>query len=260
MTIPNAKHFDRTTPSSELAAGLAKPASFKILYWPINGLAATPRDLLAYGGAKWEELPTPKNWEEDKLLTPFHCLPVLYINSEDGKEIVLSESVPIDHYLAKVFGLLGDNEYEELLIKAFHCSSAGIQNLFAATVSWNQPEVKAKTFQRFKSTTLQNWVKTHEKHLADNGNNGHYIGNKISLADIRTVSVIEHFMAQPEGDEIMEIINMSEALTKVRENVLKEPKIAEWRASAKYQKLFGDSKIFFADPLAFFKNSNTKTD
>ncbi|KAG0249304.1 hypothetical protein BG011_009432 [Mortierella polycephala] len=256
MTIPNAKHFDHTTPSSELAAAMAKPVSFKLLYWPIGGLAGTAREILAYGDAKWENLPspTPNTWQEDKLSTPFHCLPVLYINTEDGKEITMSESVVVDHYLAKQFGLLGDNEYEEMMIKSFHCSSATFQSRFSATVSWNQPESKAKSFQQFKATSLPTWIQTHEKHLADNGNNGYYVGNKISLADIHTVCVIEHFSCQPEGDEIMELINKSEALAKVRENVLKEPKIAAWKASAKHQELTEASKAFFKDPLTFFKN------
>src|SRR5690554_7542544 len=66
-----------------------------------------------------------------------------------------------------------------MLIKSFHCSSSTLQTTFANNVAWSQPESKAMAFQKFKSGALQTWIKTHEKHLADNGNNGHYVGNKV---------------------------------------------------------------------------------
>jgi hypothetical protein len=33
----------------------------------------------------------------------------------------------------------------------------------------------------FTTATLPTWIATHEKHLNDNGNNGHYIGDKVLL-------------------------------------------------------------------------------
>ena len=76
---------------------------------------------------------------------------------------------------------MGDNEYEEILIRAFHCSSASLFTNFQAAVVWNMPEVREKTLEGFKTRQLAHWVKTHERHLLENGNNGHYIGNKVPL-------------------------------------------------------------------------------
>ncbi|ORZ28917.1 hypothetical protein BCR41DRAFT_391332 [Lobosporangium transversale] len=47
-------------------------------------------------------------------------MPVLNIIAPDGKENFIAESIVIDHYLAKKFGLLGDNEWEEFTIKSLY--------------------------------------------------------------------------------------------------------------------------------------------
>ncbi|KAF9083431.1 hypothetical protein BGX27_004135 [Mortierella sp. AM989] len=249
MVQLDATHFSRDS-TSELSAALNKPESFKFLYWPFNAVASTSREILEFGQAKWENLAPPGNWDEEKLKTPFHCLPVLYIKSQNGKDIVLSETSVIEQYLAKTFGLLGDNDYEENLIKIFHSSSGAIQSSFAEGVTWERSEAKASHFTFFKQVTLPRWIQTHEKHLADNGNNGHYVGNKLSLADIRTANAIEHFALQPEGPELMEIIGKSEALSKVRQAVAKDVNIAAWRSGDLCKRLYQDSVGFFANPFA----------
>ncbi|KAF9572268.1 hypothetical protein EC968_010059 [Mortierella alpina] len=249
MVLPNAKHFQREN-TEELSASLAKPSSFKLLYWPLNAAAGTSRDLLEYGGAKWENLPPPTSWLEEKVDMPFNVLPVLYIKTQDGKDLILAETLVIEQYLAKQFGLLGSNEYEENLVKIFQSSTSSLLMTYAVTVTWTQPEVKEKSFQFFMGNQLLTWISTHEKHLADNGNNGHYVGNNLTLADIRTANIIDHFAILPEAKEILAVIHKSEALMKVHANVLKHPKIAAWRASEKYRGLTEASKGFFVDPFA----------
>lgn len=74
---------------------------------------------------------------------------------------------------------------------------------------------------------------------------------QLSLADIRTAIAIEHLAVQPCADELLEIINQSPSLIKVREMVAKDPKIAAWRASEEYLTLTSNSKGFFMDPRKF---------
>ncbi|KAF9572271.1 hypothetical protein EC968_010062 [Mortierella alpina] len=250
MAFPNAKHFQREN-TEDLSASLAKPSSFKLLYWHLNAAAGTTRDMFEYAGAKWDNLPPPTVWPEEKIDTPFHVLPVLYIKGENGKDLTLSETSVIEQYVAKQFRLLGCNDYEENLIKIFQSSTTALQVVFTATVTLSTPhEVKKKAFQSFMENQLLTWITTHEKHLADNGNNGHYVGNHLTMADIRTANVIDHFAILPEAKEILEVIRKSEALMKVHANVLKDPKIAAWRASEKYRSLTEASKAFYINPLA----------
>lgn len=42
----------------------------------------------------------------------------------------------IEHYLAKQFGLLGENEWEELLVKTFHSSTVYLRERFTMRVTW----------------------------------------------------------------------------------------------------------------------------
>lgn len=85
----------------------------------------------------------------------------------------------VEQFLAKKFNLLGDNDYEEQLIKAFHSSSAHLQSNFAQSVTWCPPDAKEENLAKFLTGTLKTFIDTHEKHLADNGDNGHYVGNRV---------------------------------------------------------------------------------
>ncbi|KAF9107856.1 hypothetical protein BGX29_004460 [Mortierella sp. GBA35] len=249
MVQIDSMHFNRDA-AVELSETMTKPASFKLKYFPILANGATGRDILAYGGAKWECL-FPADWNAEKEQTPFLLMPLLYVTGENGKTVTLAETVVIEHYLAEKFGLLGSNKYEESIIKMAHSSTAAIQNAFGGGVTWNVPEAKTKALSFFLTSILPAWIQAHEKHLKDNGNNGHYVGNKLSLADIRTANVIEQFAAQPESEALMAIINKSEALLKVRDTVNKHPKLAEWRSGKQYKDLYEGTKAFYADPMAF---------
>ncbi|KAF9146112.1 hypothetical protein BG015_011696 [Linnemannia schmuckeri] len=249
MAHIDASHFSRDA-SVELSEALAKPASYKLLYFPVLSNGATGRDLLAYGGIEWAHA-APADWKADKEKTPFQLVPVLYVTGENGKTVTLAEMVVIEHYLAKKFDLLGSNEYEESIIKSLHSSSAAIQNAFAGSVTWNLPEAKAGALGFFTAATLPIWIAAHERHLIDNGNNGHYLGDKLSLADIRTANTIEHFAAQPESATLMEIVNKSAPLIKLRDTVAKHPKLVQWRSGNDYKRYYEGNLAFYANPAAF---------
>ncbi|KAG9066594.1 hypothetical protein KI688_012502 [Linnemannia hyalina] len=249
MAHIDASHYSRDA-SVELSEALAKPASYRLLYFPVLSNGATGRDLLACGGVNWSHA-APADWETEKNKSPFQMVPLLYVTGENGKTATLAETMVIEHYLAKKFSLLGSNEYEESIIKSLHSSSAAVQNAFAVTVTWNTPEGKAGALGFFTSATLPIWIAAHERHLIDNGNNGHYVGDKLSLADIRTANTIEHLAAQPESATLMAIVNKSAPLTKLRDMVAKHPKLVQWRSGADYKGYFEGNRAFYANPAAF---------
>ncbi|KAI7818353.1 hypothetical protein BC939DRAFT_463381 [Gamsiella multidivaricata] len=122
--------------SAELAKAFtdSRPASYKLEYFDVSGVGAVPRDILAYGGADWEDLAIT-NWPAE-IKSPFGVFPVLHIRTADGHELKLSESVIIEHFLARKFGLLGENEWEEQLIKMFHSSSLYLRERLFMRVTW----------------------------------------------------------------------------------------------------------------------------
>ncbi|KAF9579901.1 hypothetical protein BGW38_003657 [Lunasporangiospora selenospora] len=126
---------------------------------------------------------------------------------------------------------------KEALIKVFHSSSASQLSSFGALVNWNVPEARAKCYEIFKQSMLPNWIASHEKHL-------------LSLADIMTSNLIQHFSYQPFGKEIIDIIRESPALWKLHETVISHPKLANSKSSEEFKKLEENTKMLYKDTMA----------
>ncbi|KAF9932148.1 hypothetical protein FBU30_008835 [Linnemannia zychae] len=222
-------------------------ASYKLEYFDVSAVGSVPRDILAYGDAQWEDLPLT-NWPAE-VKAPFGLFPVLHIKTADGREVQIAESFVIDHYLAKQFGLLGDNEWEEILIKEFHSSSVFLRDRVALRVTWTYKEVQDKALDGFLKRELPLWIETHTKHLKDNGSNGHYVGNKLSLADIQTANVLDHLKCTYRGDEFIDQIKQaSPEIWKVKETVDNEPRLQKWRHSEGYKKHIATSEAIAISP------------
>ncbi|KAG0373372.1 Glutathione S-transferase S1 [Mortierella sp. AD032] len=221
-------------------------ASYKLEYFDVSSVGAVPRDILSFGDAQWEDL-VLTNWPAE-IKSPSGLFPVLYIKTADGREIRLVESFVIEHYLAKQFGLLGDNEWEELQIKTFHSSSLYLRERLTMRVTWNYKEVQEKALESFLKKDLPLWIETHTKHLKDNGSNGHYVGNKTSLADLQTANVIDHFKCLYKGDVIVQQIQQgSPEIWKVKETVDNEPRLQKWRQSDEYKTHIAFSQARYAN-------------
>lgn len=105
-----------------------------------------------------------------------------------------------------------------------------------------------KAFDRFLSEELPLWIETHTKHLKDNGSNGHYVGNKLSLADLKTANIIDHFQFIKDGDKVLEMIKKkSPEIWKVKETVDAEPRLQQWRQSEGYLRHLAMSKTLYAN-------------
>ncbi|ORZ28813.1 hypothetical protein BCR41DRAFT_344113 [Lobosporangium transversale] len=173
-------------------------------------------------------------------------MPVLNIIAPDEKEVFIAESIIVDQYLAKKFGLLGDNEWEEFTIKGFYSNIHYLRERSFMNVTWTYPDKRKVAMEKFLSTTLPSFISDHEFHLRENGSNGHYVGNKLSLADIHLANVIDHFSHLPAGKEINALFQRSDALWKVKEIVEQNPEIAAWRATEECKMLQNRSIACYA--------------
>ncbi|KAG0226453.1 hypothetical protein BGW42_003639 [Actinomortierella wolfii] len=229
--------------SEAKAAALAdKNASYSLMYFDTHGICRPIRNLLALSGAKWRQI-YPQDWANednaDKNSTPFEVVPILYVHGTNGETVALSESQVIESYLAKKYGFLGVNEYEEQLIRAFASNDAGfwqeiINNVFKAA---GLPEAeRAQKIKEFVESHMAKWVRIHEQHLNANGNNGHYVGDNLSLADLRTAAILE----------VLELISASSeyinegktpGLVALKNKVHTHPKIQAWEETELYKSL-----------------------
>ncbi|KAI1297945.1 hypothetical protein EDD11_006903 [Mortierella claussenii] len=249
--------FPRTSQSdtSAQAAILDAPDStFSLLYFDTIGVLGTVRNLLALGGAEWTQL-YPQDWSSednlDRASTPFEVMPVLYVHSKDKSQTVaIAECKPIEYYLAERFGYLGKNSYERALISAFTSSTASLLDEFlASAVNLKAAaEVKQAQIIVFITEKVPQWIRVHEQHLKANGLNGHYVGDTISLADLRAADLIQLVQRFPQAAQL---INPESApgLWKVKDTIDQHPKIQQWRQSALFKSLRA-SRAFEALPHA----------
>ncbi|KAF9128600.1 hypothetical protein BGW39_004896, partial [Mortierella sp. 14UC] len=77
------------------------------------------------------------------------------------------------------------------------------------------------------------------EHLQANGANGHYVGNKVTLADAKTDYVIS-MIKGVSGDELISE-SKTPAIWKVRQEMDKVEGVAVWKASEEYKALDKDN-------------------
>ncbi|KAG0271056.1 Glutathione S-transferase S1 [Linnemannia exigua] len=249
-TIQPRRPFFTANTSEENAAVLADPsATYQLMYLDIACVGATAREILAFGKATWSNyVPDSKDWNEGKIKAPFKVMPVLTITSpSNGKDAIIAESVPIDHYLARKFALLGSNEWEEMTIKALYNNIHHLRERSLTRVTLTYPEKRREGLNWFMNVALPTFLENHEFHLRANGSNGYYLGDKLSLAEIHLVNTMDHLLTLPVGHIIGAELAKSELLSKVRERVEGNPEISTWRASEEWRRFTQGSIDMYAD-------------
>ncbi|KAF9329396.1 hypothetical protein BG006_007502 [Podila minutissima] len=80
----------------DVAQALTEPnAVYTLLYWNLNGVASTAREILVYGKADYKfESATKKQWWANETPSPFACLSVL--TNHASKEERAFENVNTD--------------------------------------------------------------------------------------------------------------------------------------------------------------------
>ncbi|KAG0280608.1 Glutathione S-transferase S1 [Linnemannia exigua] len=246
---------DSTLTSSQKAEILKadnKDLSFAYTYWELTSAGSTSREMLVYGKAHYEfNYTTFEGWASGTVPTVFSALPVLQIkdlrpsSKSHGQEVVLAEAMVIDTFLARRFGLLGDNEWESLAIQSFYSNIHYLRERCARSTLFVAPELRKKGRDEFLNTTLVKFCEDHEHHLKANGSNGHYVGDKLSLADIHLSNIIHFFTTVQWGKMALDCFQQYESLWKVEETVKKVPAIAEWRQTDLYKGLVEKSIVFY---------------
>ncbi|KAG0200664.1 hypothetical protein BGX28_006321 [Mortierella sp. GBA30] len=229
----------------------ANDNEFKFYYFKLHTHGATPRALLAYADAKWSNL-YPVDWYAyDKPLTKFGTLPILFETSADGKTIIEhAEAMAIEIRLARKFNLLGSNSFEETQILGFFSSSRAIMHR-QEDAYFSRSQVRDEERDTFIKTKLPAWIASHEKALEQNGSTGYYIGDKITLAEIKTAVAIEQLLNELyvfKGYEgIKELITpeLTPNLWKVRENVRAKTSYKAWIESELFQDLIKGTTALF---------------
>ncbi|KAF9585362.1 hypothetical protein BGW38_002724 [Lunasporangiospora selenospora] len=85
-------------------------------------------------------------------------------------------------------------------------------------------------------TKVPKWIRIHEEHLRANGSNGHYVGDQVSLADLRSADMVDMILRFPMAGETISQ-ETAPGLLKVKAAVDTHPAIVQWRDSELFKSL-----------------------
>ncbi|KAF8940349.1 hypothetical protein EDD21DRAFT_361464 [Dissophora ornata] len=231
-----SRTFDNNARAAFNESIYKQDSTFKLKYFKLHGVAATVRMILATAGVEWECV-FPNDWANvEKKEAIFGVLPVLYETTSAGQTIEVPESEAIENYLSKKFHLYGehDDAFDEMKVRAFSSSiQALISYYFLRVAVVRDAAYKAVMLERFLTEAMPSFAATHERHLEANGRNGHYVGDKLSLADIK-LSLALNMILAVTGDKFVSK-EKTPAMWAVWEKVNVIPSLVEWEKTESYQ-------------------------
>ncbi|KAF9200117.1 hypothetical protein BGZ49_009675 [Haplosporangium sp. Z 27] len=209
--------------------------TYKILYLKLHGMAATTRIILAIAGVRWESI-YPSDWSVEKQQVPLGVLPALYEHhASTGVTLEIPESEVIERYLGRKFGLFGRDAWEETAINVFYSSSNAVMSLYVNKVLLAFPDTKTRELAKFVERDIPTWIKQHEKWLMKNDlGSGLYVGDQLSLADIRSVVCLDRFLTIPECKEMFSP-SLTPGLFKLKQTLEANPRYSAWMASDEFE-------------------------
>jgi glutathione S-transferase len=193
MVYPTAHPFFNPAQADAFNALADKTDStFEVRYFHVHGQGGPARSIIVIGTHDHTRLKNvfEYDWADYKPTTPFGVMPLLTETSADGKtKLQVAESDAIERYLARKFGLFGNGTaFQEVLVNTFANSTQGlIMSIFNTYGLIEDPAVRAKNKGPLITDNIAPWIKYHEQHLQANG---HYVGNSVTLADVKTNYVI----------------------------------------------------------------------
>ncbi|KAI1314963.1 hypothetical protein EDD11_001447 [Mortierella claussenii] len=220
--------------STETMSTLAqnKDNKYEILYFNFHGVVTGLRALFAMSDLHYKFI-HPEDWKAQKPTTPFGSLPVLYETTPTGEILELAELSAIEFYMGGKLGLVGDNLWETNLVKMYHSSSQALFDKLVVSVVRAPKEYQDTMIELYVEKIVPEWVEYHERALQKNGANGHYVGDKFTLADLKTATILDNIQTVTGGRYISR--EKTPAIMAVYDSVEKMPKYAAWKSSAEWK-------------------------
>lgn len=156
-------------------------ADIVLHYFPVYGLGETARMLLHYKEVHFEDRHVaPDQWKELKTSGLYECqrMPMLQIH---GRQLV--ESLAIESYISRSFGLAREDTYENYLVECL----VSIRNDFRQMLSKhiNFPDINEETLLKYLDENLARNLGFIEARLVSNNNGeGFFVGETATWADV----------------------------------------------------------------------------
>ncbi|XP_067952115.1 hematopoietic prostaglandin D synthase-like [Watersipora subatra] len=197
------------------------PPKCSFTYFNGRGRGEQIRWLFVQAGAEWEDRRIEQDaWPELKPKAPTGALPFIEVA---GKAIGQSGAVAM--YVARENGLLGSSNLEAAQIHMlWECTQDALNAMFKAMFC-KDSDKQAAMFNDYYTQSLPKLIKLMAAHLK--GGRDWLIGNKVSMADLVTVCLLENYTDGPG----LAAIEAEPSVKALIERVKNLPNIKKWIAT-----------------------------
>ncbi|XP_067008875.2 glutathione S-transferase [Anabrus simplex] len=194
---------------------------YKLIYFNLRGLGEPIRFLFLYGGIEFEDIRIEfEDWPKVKESTPYGKLPYIDV---DGKRI--TQSTAIARYVAKLVGLVGKDDLEDLEIDSVVDTLIDLKDVQVAYYYEEDETIKQKKKKEIAvNETVPQFLSKLDARVKENG--GYFVGGKLTWADI-------YFAAYHETTNLFageNVIGKYPHLLAVADKVYAIPAIKAWIA------------------------------
>jgi len=196
--------------------------SYKLSYFNGRGRAEIIRWIFAAADVKYEDHRWEfADWPQWKPKMPLGFAPVLFI---DGRP--LSQSGCIVRYCANAFGMMGDSHLSAAMCDMVFETVKEISNKLPR--SEKDPEEKAKKMKETYESVMPALKSLEAKHQEEKSCAEHFVGNKMTLADIAIAYYLSRCKDDVDGPAALAQLP---GLSAVMEATLANAAIKNWIAN-----------------------------
>jgi len=195
--------------------------AYKLTYFDVRARAEVARLLFAAAGVEYEDKRVSnEDWAALKPNTPFGSLPTLEVEGQ-----TICQSRTIDRFLAERFGLIGSNDLERARINmVMDCVGDMSEGAFKVQGIKNETD-KAEATKKLIEETIPAQLGNFQRLLeANNGGDGFFVGNQLSVADL----TFYHYTVSMEAFGVPLPWDKFPKLSALNQRVASEPKIKAW--------------------------------
>ncbi|KAL1925197.1 uncharacterized protein VTP21DRAFT_80 [Calcarisporiella thermophila] len=162
-----------------------------------------------------------QDWNTEKATTPFGHLPVLYVTKPDGTRYEFAESQTISRYIGREYGLMGNTNEETALVEMVMDSVLELVLCMVTHYFFQEDEEKKEAGKKLVIENAHKLLPYHERLIKKFGGNGHYLDNKLTVADIHMFSLLiklqkffgmEEYNSMVNKDKTPELVKVFEAV------------------------------------------------
>ena len=219
LSKARTSNYAQPSTTTRSATLVLKMPTYKLYYFNARGAAETIRLTFALAGVEYEDNRlSQEEWAEFKPKTPYGGMPVLDI---DGK--IFGGSSPILRYLAKQFGLDGEDDQANLILDGAVDTVQDVIQKMIPIFYEKDAERKETLKKEAQNVSFPRYLGGLEKLAAANNAGPWFYGSKVTYADLSfyQTSTFMNVMFPGEVDKYPTLKKLTEAVEKL-------PKIAEW--------------------------------